>query len=76
MLEQSRNLALVDTGCSDREALEAEVKQIAGKLGLDYVRIPGTLDFLEQLLTGPWPRERFVVIPPGAEVKAEDCLLS
>lgn len=76
MLEHYRNLALVDTGCSDREALEAEVKQIAGKLGLDYVRIPGTLDFLEQLLTGPWPWDRFVVIPPGSEVTAEDCLLS
>jgi len=76
MLEHYRNLALVDTGCSDRETLEAEVKQIAGKLGLDYVRIPGTLDFLEQLLTGPWPRDRFVVIPPGSEVTAEDCRLS
>ena len=75
MLEHYRNLALVDTGCSDREILEAEVKEIAEKLGLEYVWIPGTLEFLEQLLTGPWPRERFVVIPPGGEVTTEDCRL-
>lgn len=73
MLEHYRNLALVDTCCADREKLEAEVREIARKLELDYVRIPGTLDFVKQLLTGPWPEERFVVIPPHGEVTADDC---
>lgn len=73
MLEHYRNLALVDTGCADREKLEAEVREIARKLELEYVWLPGTLDFVKQLLTGPWPEERFVVIPSYGEVTAEDC---
>ncbi len=75
MLEHYRNLALVDTGCEARENLEEEVKFIAGKLNLDYIQIPGTLDFLKQLLTGPWEPERFVVIPPHTQVQEKDCRL-
>lgn len=73
MLEHYRNLALVDTGCATQEDLEAQTREIAGKLELDYVRIPGTLDFLKQLLTGPWPRDRFVVVPPNSMVTDADC---
>lgn len=75
MLEHYRNLALVDSGCFTREDLEEESRQIAQKLNLNYIRIPGTLDFLKQLLTGPWPEERFVVIPPNSTVTPEDCRL-
>lgn len=73
MLEHYRNLALVDTGCAARQDLEEEVRRIAEKLDLNYIRIPGTLSHLRQLLTGPWPADRFVVIPPNSTVTAADC---
>lgn len=75
MLGHYRNLALVDTGSFTGEELETQVREIADRLELQYVRISGTLDFLKQLLTGPWPEERFVEIPPHSMVAEKDCKL-
>lgn len=75
MLEHYRNLALLDTGCSSRDALETEVSRIAQELKLQYVSIPGTLEYIQQLLTGPWPERRFVVIPPHGQVMEINCTL-
>lgn len=73
MLEHYRNIALVDSGCFTKAGVDREARQIAEKLELTYQRIPGTLDHLTQLLTGPWPESRFAVIPPYTTITAEDC---
>lgn len=75
MLANYRNLALLDTGCFEQEALEEQVRAIADKLHLQYISIPGTLDYLKELLTGPWPEERFVVVQPNCTVLESDCIL-
>lgn len=75
MLAHYINLALLDTGCFDRAALEQQVKEIAATLGLEYMYLDGTLDHLKQLLTGPWEEERFVLVPPNSMVTAEMCTL-
>lgn len=75
MLAHYQNLALLDTGCFDREALEKQVKEIARMLELEYVCLEGTLDHLKQLLEGPWEEERFVLVPPQSTVTAEMCTL-
>ena len=68
-------IALVETGAYDTEKAEREAKQIAARLGLQYRRIPGGVEYLQGLLTGPWPEERFVRIPPQREVTSGDCTL-
>ncbi len=75
MLEHYRYLALVNTGCETRLDLEAAVKSIAKKLGLEFIQLSGTLDHLKQLLTGPWTKDRFVVIAPHSQVQEQDCRL-
>lgn len=68
MLGHYKYLALLDTDCFDKLAAKAEVMGIARKLKLRYREIPGTLDYLIRLLTGPWSSDDFLVIPPGAVV--------
>ena len=75
LLAHYKNLALVDTGCFDREALEKHVQEIAAVLGLEYICLEGTLDHLKQLLAGPWTADRFVQVEPRSTVTAEMCTL-
>lgn len=76
LLAHYENLALVDTGCFDREKVEREVREIARVLGLNYISLEGTLDHLTALLTGPWEEARFVRVPPRSEVTAGMCSLT
>lgn len=75
LLAHYKNLALVDTGCFDREVLEKQVQEIAAVLGLEYICLEGTLDHLKQLLTGPWTEDRFVLAAPHSIVTADMCTL-
>jgi len=68
-----KHLALVETGAYDADQAEQEALQIAEKLGLEYRRIPGGIDYLCQLLEGNWPENRFVVVPPHGEITSGDC---
>ena len=63
-----RELALLDTGtCPIRQLYEktAEAEKI---LHLKRVCVPATLEYLQQLLTGPWDEKRFCRIPPHSEI--------
>lgn len=75
MLGHYRNLALLDTGCFDRETVENQVREIARKLDLNYVNLEGTLAYIGELLAGSWDPRRFVVVPPHSAVTAENCTL-
>ena len=75
LLAHYENLALVDTGCFDRDLLEKQVQEIAAVLGLEYVCLEGTLDHLKQLLTGPWTSDRFVLVEPRSQVTSDMCTL-
>lgn len=68
MFSHYRTLALVDTGCYDLEAARKETGRIARQLQLEDTVLPGTLSYLQQLLTGPWPDDRFLQVPPQSEV--------
>lgn len=71
MLGHYRNLAYLDTGL-DIPKTEETIQAIAKEIGLEYMRITGTLEYLERLLTGPWDKERFLVVPPRSSIKEED----
>lgn len=75
LLAHYKNLALLDTGCFDREVLEKQVQEIAAVLGLEYICLDGTLEHLKQLLTGPWTDDRFVQVAPHSIVTADMCTL-
>lgn len=75
MLAHYQNLALLDTGCFDREKLEPQVREIARTLELQYIGIDGTLEYILTLLAGPWEKERFVLVPPNSTVTADMCIV-
>ena len=63
-----QRLALIDTGAYEVAALFDRADQIADRFGLARKVIPGTVDYLEQLLTGPYDEQRFIVVPPHTEL--------
>lgn len=71
MLAHYKNLALLDTGCFDREAAQTRILPIAETLGLEYTCIEGTLRYLQDLLSGNWDKDRFLVVPPHTTITAE-----
>lgn len=73
MLAHYRQLALLDTGCFSVEALEPEVRRMAGELGLEPVRLEGTLAYLTALLTPPWDPRQFLIVPPHTKITPELC---
>lgn len=74
MLAHYDHLALLDTGCFDRQALEPVVQSMARELGLAPACLAGTLEYLRVLLTGPWDREQFLTVPPNGELTWKDCM--
>lgn len=68
MLRHYQRLALVDTGGFDSDALFPTVTRMAQELELEPIRLDGTLDYLTALLTGPWPEEKFLTVPPHSLV--------
>lgn len=75
MLGQYETLGVLDTGAYDLDALLEETRGIAEKLGLQHQVLPASVDYICQLLGGPWPAERFLVVPPHAAVAHEDVWL-
>ncbi len=70
-----RTLGLIDDGAYDIEALLDETAVVEQTLGLSRKVYKGTLSYLEDLLTGPWDSDRFVVKPPGEELTQNDFLM-
>lgn len=73
MFRNYKNLALIDTGCFDASAAEAQTQQIAEKLNLTYIKLSGTIHYLKELLSGPWDPERFLILPPYSTLEASSC---
>lgn len=68
MFRNYRTLMLLDTGCYDMAPACAQARQIAETLGLELSLRQGTLHLIQELLTGPWTQERFIVVEPGEKL--------
>ncbi len=71
MLLHFTDLALLDTGTFPLAPARAETQAMARRFSLGYREIPADLSFLRQLLTGPWPEDRFLCLEPGQILTAE-----
>jgi hypothetical protein len=65
-----RYLSVVDTGSYDLDGVLPMTKTIAGVFNLTHRVIPGTLQYLRDLLTGPWDDGRFLRCPPYSRIGA------
>ena len=63
-----RELALLDTGVYPIEKLYEQTSGLENIVKLKRVCVPASLEYLQQLLTGPWDEQRFCRIPPHSEI--------
>ena len=75
MFGHYRTLGLLDCGEKPVEPLIEATKMIADGLHLRQQVIPASVGYLKDLLTGPWPAERFLTVPRGGEITAADLSL-
>ncbi len=62
--------AYIHTGLPNNAGWEAQAAAIAASHHWRFESLPGSLRLLEKLLTGPWPEEEFVLVPPGTKIIA------
>ncbi len=76
MFGHYRTLGLLDCGIKPIEPLVEGTRMIAEGLHLRQKIIPASAAYLEELLTGPWPVERFVCLRRGETVTSETLTLA
>ena len=64
MLKHFTYLGVLDTKCYNLDEALPEFSRIAGKLKLTQRIIPASVEYLCDLLTGPWEDKRFLVVEP------------
>ena len=67
-----RTLCLIDNGISRIEPLIKDTKAIAYTLNLEQKTIQASVCYIDQLITGPWHTDRFIIKPPYATVTDDD----
>jgi hypothetical protein len=64
MFAHYRYLGLLDTGIYNTADALPEVVRMADQLGLAHRVLPASVEYLCDLLRGPWEEDRFVILPP------------
>ena len=65
-------IAVLDTHCYDLAPVVAEAQRSAELLGFQCCVYDASNAFLRELLSGPWPEERFIVKDPGEIISLQD----
>lgn len=60
--------AFIDLGLGDSETYARFTQEIADDVGWQFERIPGSLHLIEKLVAGDWPKDDFLVAPPGHRI--------
>jgi hypothetical protein len=63
-------LTYISTGVAEEESFARQARAEAEHEGWVFEEIPGSLDLLRCLLNGEWNPDDFLVVPPGASVRA------
>ena len=71
MLKSYTRVALIDSGLEDMDLARDHARELGRVFGLRYEEVPGSLDYLRRLVTGPWDDTDFLRIEPGRPVSAE-----
>ena len=72
MYAHYKTVGILDTGTAPVDEVWNSTEEIAGLLGFQRKIYPGTLEYIEQLLTGPWDEERFIIKKPFETIKDAD----
>ena len=72
MYEHYSTMGLIDAGAAPIDRLYEASSEISELLGLTRKVYPGTVSYIEQLLTGPWDSDRFIVKHAHEIITADD----
>ena len=75
MFGHYKTLGLLDCGIKPVAPLVEGTRMIADGLHLTQQVIPATVQYLEDLLTGPWSEDRFLTLCGGQEITEETLTL-
>jgi hypothetical protein len=70
-LKHYTHIALIDTGVAEMAPLRARAMENASVLKKRYEEIPGNLDYLRELLRGPYSDEKFLRLGTGEKFTQE-----
>lgn len=71
MMRNYSRLAVLDTGAYEISEVKDEAGKIAGMLALRCQTVKGTVEYLKELVSGPWPTQRFLTFGAGAVITEE-----
>ena len=74
MMKHYERFAVIDTGAFDPAQVAGRISAVAELLELPVEIVPGGVEFFCELLSGPWPDERFLTVEPGGSITLEDSL--
>jgi hypothetical protein len=63
-------LTYISTGVASDGACRSQARAEAEKEGWTFDEVKGSLTLFERLVNGPWDAADFLVVPPGAQVRA------
>lgn len=72
MYAHYNTIGLIDSGAASVEELYDKTAEVAELLDLERKIYPGTVRYIEDLLTGPWDNDRFIVKKAFEVIKSED----
>lgn len=69
MMKHYQRVVLIDHGLGSMEEYRALAREMAAFYEIACEEMPGSLDYVERLLSGPWDAEDFVVVQPGESIE-------
>lgn len=63
-------LTYISSGIASDQACRAQARNEAARQGWAFDEVAGSLTLLDRLVNGPWNADDFLVLPPGARIRA------
>lgn len=75
MLASYKRLGILDTGAYNIEEVLKDSEIIASTFKLELEKLEASIEYIEELLLGPWDKKRFIIMKPNSEITTDDTLL-
>ncbi len=67
-----RRIGLLDCHCGHIDELKRRSCALAEAIGFEHCVFDASIDYVKQLLTGPWPTDKFIVKAPHEMITEQD----
>jgi hypothetical protein len=68
-------LSVIDTGAYNLDSILWRTEKLAEKFRLKHLVVPGTTEYIDKLLLGPWPANMFITLAPHSELSSDKLIL-